>query len=158
MRSAHSIHMMTRPYVRIFVYSRAIYVDIATAKRLDKYIFTAKLSPSKCLSFVSLESSYLRAAVFAVASFACNVDLSSQLGFIVTRTDARNSAKSFQCSRFKSKRITSSLFAAELFAVIHAFDYASIVFFPFNEIMARNIPLLIFMDSRRLFKGLVGFN
>lgn len=41
--------------------------------------------------------------------------------------DASNSANIVHYSVFKSKRITDSVLAAELFAVVHAFDYAPTV-------------------------------
>lgn len=110
------------------------------------------------LNFVKLESSSLRIAVFADASFACNADLSSQLGFVVTLMDAHYSANIVHYSSFKSKRITRSVLAAELFAVVYAFDYESTVRLAVNGIMGKDIPLVIYTDAKSLFEGLVGIN
>lgn len=69
--------------------------------------------------------------------------------------DAHNSANIIHCSSFKSKRITRSVLAAELFAVVHAFDYASTVRPAVNEIMEKVVLLNIYTGSGSLFEGLV---
>lgn len=98
----------------------------------------------------------MRLAVFADASFACNSDLKSQLGFVVTQMDAQNCAKIVHNLSFQSKRTTRSVLATELLAAVHAFDYTSTVRLVVNDIMGKNIPLVIYTDSKSIFEGLAG--
>ena len=67
----------------------------------------------------------LHMAVFVDAAFANNRDLSSQLGFIVTLMDNEGAANIIHYSSQKSKRITRSALAAELYAMMNGFDTAA---------------------------------
>lgn len=122
------------------------------------YVSAAKETPTKGLKFVTLEPFSLRVAVLTDASFTCNADLSSQLGTVVTLMDARNSDNIIHYSSFKSKRITCSVLAADLFSLVHVFGYAFTVRLAVNEIMRTSSPLLIYTDSKSFFEGLVGIN
>lgn len=63
--------------------------------------------------------------LFSDASFTSNSDLTSQLGNIVTLADTSEEANLLHYFFVKSKRVTRSVFAAELFAFVHEFDYVS---------------------------------
>lgn len=67
----------------------------------------------------------------------------------MTLMDGRNKANIVHYSIFKSKRVTRSVLAAELFAVVYAFYFASTVRFAVNDIMGRQVPLSIYTDSKK---------
>lgn len=136
------------------VCSQVVNADKAAAQRLNKYIEIAENSPETGLNFVALDASSLRISVFAGASFASNADLSSQLGFVVTLMDGHNKANIVHYS----KRITRSVLAAELFAVVNAFDFSSALRLAVNEMLGREFPLSLYTDSKTLFENLVGIN
>lgn len=64
--------------------------DKIAATRLNKFIDIAKSTPEQGLSFVPLDADSVRLVVFADASFASNVDMTSQLGFVVGLIDKNN--------------------------------------------------------------------
>lgn len=129
-----------------------------SAKALNKYISKAKNSPNRGLYFVPLDDASLRLMVFADASFATNADLSSQLGFVICLADKFNKANVLHYTSVKSKRVTRSVLAAELFAAVAAFDYSSTLRGTINEVFGRIIPLVLFTDSKSLYDCLVGIN
>lgn len=51
----------------------------------------------------------------------------------------------------KSKRITRSVLAAELFAMVHGFDVSSTIRLAINDVFGRIVPLHVYTDSRSLF-------
>ena len=110
------------------------------------------------LKFVHLDHSTLNIAVFVDASFANNPDLTSQLGFVVTLMDSTGSANIIHYGSSKSKRVTRSALAAELYALAHGFDIASALGTSIAEIFSRKIPLVLYTDSRSLYDSLVSLN
>lgn len=72
--------------------------------------------------------------------------------------DVHNCANIVHYSSCKSKRITRSSLAAELFAVVHTLDYSSTVRLAVNEIMRGDVSLVIYTDSKSLFEELIGIN
>lgn len=87
-------------------------VDATSAKHLKTYIAAAKRTQKTGLNFVALGASLPRIAVFAVAGFVANCNLSSHHRFIVTLAEKRNNVDIVNYSCFKSKRITRSVLAA----------------------------------------------
>lgn len=117
----------TRPHFRICSASQVVVPDQATAKALNKYIQRANEDHKCRLCFVSLDKKFATLAVFAVASFASNADLASQLGYVIVLIDADGTAISLRNTSVKFKRFSRSVLTAELFAAVHAFDYWSIL-------------------------------
>lgn len=115
-----------------------------------KCIEIAKADISFGLRFVPLDIDSVRIAVFADASFACNSDLTSQLGFVIALADKTNAANILHYSSFKSKRVTRSFLSAELFALAHAFDIASTMRLTVNDMFGRRVPLTTYTDSKSL--------
>lgn len=128
------------------------------AKRLNEAIESAKEDPNFGLSFVRLDPSSLRVIVFADASFASNEDLTSQLGFVIGLADKHGNANIVHYSSFKSKRVTRSVLAAELFAVVHAFDYASTLRNSVSDMLGRQIAMTVYTDSKSLYDAMTGIN
>ena len=74
---------------------------------------------------VDLETAELH--VFADASLATNVDLSSQLGYIVLLVDQDKNCSIIMWSSTKCKRVTRSVLPAELYATANAFDIGFVI-------------------------------
>ena len=67
--------------------------------------------------------STLRLAVFTDSSFANNLDMSSQIGFVIVIFDQDNKANIVHWASVKCKRVTRSVLAAKLYAMSLGFDY-----------------------------------
>lgn len=92
---------------------------------MNKAVDIAKSNHSGGLRFVPVDVNSICLVVFAYASFASNKDNTSQLGFVVAFADKTNSANIIHYRSFNAKRVTRSVLNAELFSLVHAFDFAS---------------------------------
>lgn len=90
-------------------------------KLLNKCIQWQKSNKNEGLTFVKLISSQQRIITFTDSSFANNEDLSSQIGFIIILADDIN-CNLIQWSSTKCKRVTRSVLASELYAMVAGFD------------------------------------
>ena len=136
--------------------SQLINRDTKAAKSLNKAIFRAKQKVNFGLTFVKIDILTARLAVFADASFTRNPDLTSQLGFVMAITDDDRNSNIIHHTSVKSERVTRSMLGAELFAVVHAFDYGSTLRLTLNKMFGRTISLVLYTDSKSLYDSLVG--
>lgn len=58
----------------------------------------------------------------------------------------------------KEKRVTRSVPAAELFAMVQGFDVSTTIKLEINGVIGSNVPLQIYTDSRSLHESLVNIN
>lgn len=100
------------------------------------------------LEFPSLDLKIVEVRAYADAGFSNNRDLSSQLGFTIYLTDHTNTGAMVQWSSRKSKRVTRSTMAAEVFALGQAFDHRQAIRELVSEIMGHRVPLQVFTDSQ----------
>lgn len=110
------------------------------------------------LKFVPLDLSTMFFAIFIDASFATNEDLSSQLGFVACLCDSKYNANIVHYGSSKSKRVTRSVLAAELYAMVYGFDHSSVIHVALQEFLGRRVPLRVYTDSKSLFDSLVSLN
>eukprot|EP00171_Calliarthron_tuberculosum_P004960 IDg4960t1 len=121
------------------------------AKLLNKAIEAALQSRHMGLRFVSLDVSTAYIAVFVDASFASNRDYSSQLGFLIALVDSNGFANIIHYASVKSKRVTRSVLAAELYAMVHGYDSAATLQLSLSAIFRRRLAVRIYTDSRSLY-------
>ena len=76
----------------------------------------------------------------------------------MTLMDKHGRANVLHYGSLKSKRITRSVLAAELFAMVHGFDVSSTIRLAFNAMLDRVIPLHVYTDSRSLYDCLTRIN
>ena len=106
------------------------------------------------LRFVQLNPKQLRLITFTDVAFANNVDLSSQIGYIIVLADQDN-ANILHWSSTKCKRVTRSVLALELYAISNTFDILSIIKYTIEKILCISLPLTICTDSKSLYDCLV---
>lgn len=140
------------------VASQVLEPDEKSAQELNKLITQGMATVDFCLKFFPVDKSSLRLAVVCDASFASNRDPTSQLEFVIALADARGNANVIHYSSFKSKRVTRSVLAAELFAAIHAFDISSTLRLSLNDLFGYAVPLILYTASKSLFDSVTGLN
>lgn len=125
---------------------------------LNKMIVASLACSDIWINFVSLDLDTFILAVFFDAFFAANPDSSSQLGCIITLMDKNSKSSIIHYGSLMSKRVTRSVLALELFAMVHGFEVSSTIRLIFNAMLNRVIPFNVYFDSRSLYECLVRVN
>ena len=125
------------------------------AKALNKRIQWQIDNPTRGLHFVQLDLTSLKFVIFTDASFANNYDLSSQIGFVVTLVDSDGKANIIHWSSIKCKRITRSVLASELYAMVHGFDVGAVLKSTMECVLEQSVPMILCTDSKSLYDCLV---
>ena len=114
-------------------------------KKLNKRLKWQSDNVSRGLRFVPLKmEASLRLIVFTDASFANNVDLSSQIGYVIALADMENNANILHWSSTKCKRVTRSVLASELYGMVNGFDIGGAIKETIEGIMRiDNLPLIL---------------
>ncbi|EED17146.1 hypothetical protein TSTA_022030 [Talaromyces stipitatus ATCC 10500] len=126
-------------------------------KSLNKRLQWQLDNAERGLHFVHLDLDSLRLVIFADSSFANNKDFSSQIGFVIVLADAANNANIVYWSSIKCKRVTRSVLASELYAMVHGFDSAASIKSTTTQLLhlTKPLPLVICTDSKSLYECLV---
>lgn len=138
--------------------SQATEPDEKDVKDLNNAIKACKDYHKSGLRFVPLDTSTIELSVFIDAGFATNKDLSSQLGYVIILMDGKRNSNIVHYGSIKSRRVTRSVLAAELFAMTHGFDVASTIRLTVNDVFGRVIPMKFYTDSKSLFDCLTNIN
>jgi hypothetical protein len=102
------------------------------------------------LKFSKLDPNSLQLTVYSDASFAINYDMSSQLGYIIFLSDKTRSCN-LHYSSHKSKRVTRSVLGGEVMAFGDVFDTAMIIRHDLQNLLHRNVPIIILTGSLSVF-------
>ncbi|KAI1005289.1 hypothetical protein K3495_g2938 [Podosphaera aphanis] len=129
--------------------------DASSIKALNKRLEWQIKNSSRGIKFVPLHNDSLRLVIFTDSSFSNNKDFSSQIGFVIVLADHTDKANLIHWSSIKCKRITRSVLASELYAMVHGFDIGAAIKASLDEILQIKIPLIICTDSKSLFDCLV---
>ena len=109
------------------------------------------------LTFVKLDPDSLRIMAFVDASFANNNDHSSQIGYVIVLADESGAANVVHWQSIKCKRVTRSVLASELYALVLGFDISATLKSTSDQIFScspqenRKIPLIMCTDSLSLY-------
>ncbi|KAI0398644.1 hypothetical protein F4802DRAFT_611456 [Xylaria palmicola] len=137
---------------------------------LNKRIKWQKDNLTRGLTFIPLDFCCTKLFVFTDGSFANNLDLTSQLGFIIvlatesrtkdpTNLDFEIQGNIVHWNSSKCKRVTRSVLASELYGMVNGFDSAIALRTTLKNIMeALNlppIPTVLCSDSKSLYDCLV---
>ncbi|KAI1001862.1 hypothetical protein K3495_g6346 [Podosphaera aphanis] len=119
------------------------------------------------LKNVPLDLKVVKLYVFVDASFANNADLSSQIGFvIVLANEIKQENHKFSIngnfvhySSTKSKRVTRSVLASEVYGMVGGVDMgyaiATTINLIFSQLKLPDIPMIVCTDSYSLYECLV---
>jgi hypothetical protein len=141
--------------------------DAAAVKALNRRLLWQKQSLSRGLIFRPLDLKDLKLFVFVDGSFANNHDLTSQLGYLVIlANETMGTSDTFQLvgnlihySSTKSKRITRSVLASEVYGMVAGVDMAYAISTTLRQITNRlGIPpvqTVVCTDSYSLYECLV---
>ncbi|XP_044715187.1 transposase [Hirsutella rhossiliensis] len=152
-----------------FDYSVAAQVQQPEApdyKTLNKRIQWQTDNLQRGLRYVPLAFSTAKLMVFTDGSFANNKDLSSQLGFVIVLANEEQSPADFTIrgnvlhwSSTKSKRVTRSVLASEIYGMVQGFDMAIVIATTLQAIVKQldlpPTPLIVCTDSYSLYECLV---
>jgi hypothetical protein len=117
--------------------------------RLAATCTRAKSTASGGLSFVALDLSRpLRLVVFSDAGFDTNADHACQIGYIIALVDQTNKANVTAYTSKKCRRVTRSIYASELLALMEAFDMGTALKEQLFEILGEHVALWCILDSR----------
>ncbi|XMA09892.1 hypothetical protein WAI453_002683 [Rhynchosporium graminicola] len=120
------------------------------------------------IKYIDLDLSTAKIFVFVDGSFANNKDLSSQLGYLITISNESSIVERDQfimrgnlihASSTKSKRVTRSSLASEVYGMVAGVDMAIAINTTITKIMAQldlpPLPLIVCTDSYSLYECLV---
>jgi hypothetical protein len=94
----------------------------------------------------------LRVVCFTDSGFTSHADdFKSQLGFIIAIVDTDNRATVVAYGSRQGRRVTRSVLASELFALVEGFDTAAAIAYQLSAILRINVPVWVAVDSRTLF-------
>lgn len=105
------------------------------------------------LQYRPLDLDSLELCVYSDASFANCLDNRSQIGYTVFLRDKNGTCALISWGSSKSKRVTRSVLAAELFALSHSYDVGFALRFTVSELIGRDIPMRLYTDSKTLFQS-----
>jgi hypothetical protein len=129
------------------------------AKFLNRCLSWQIRNATRGLTFVPLDIQTMEVVVFTDSSFANNRDLSSQIGFVVALADANGDSNIIHWASVKSRRVTRSVLASELYAMSLGFDAAAAIKSTLDQILQpwrqEPVPLTVFTDSKSLYDCLV---
>ncbi len=112
------------------------------------------INQSRDLKYVKLNQSSLRLIVFIDSSFVNNSDLSSQIDYVICLADATHT-NILHWSSIKYKRVTRSVLAVELFAMIHDFDVDPVLKVILTKMIDTPISLILVTDSKSIYDCLI---
>lgn len=118
---------------------------------ITKTITHMKETKEDGLRYVRLDKESVRMVLLTDASFANARGFRSQLGFLILLVDNRGHANIVHYASQRCKRVTRSVMASELHALVAGFDAAFWLCDLVNQILGRDIPIEAYVDSKTVF-------
>ena len=133
---------------------------------LNKRLLWQQDNIDRGLAYINVDLATAKLFVFVDGSFANNKDLSSQIGFVIILANETTSGQGFTIngslihwSSTKSKRVTRSVLASEIYAMVAGVDMALVINSTLNMIIAQldlpKVSTIICTDSYSLYECLV---
>lgn len=123
----------------------------STFRKLKDLVNYCHKSKDLGLKFVALDKESIRIVLFTDASFGNKRDLSSQMGFLIVIVDRADNANILHYGSQKCRRVTRSVMAAEVLALVHGFDNDYVVKHTLCELLGKELPIDVFVDSQTTF-------
>jgi hypothetical protein len=108
----------------------------------------------KEFKYVSLDSTKLQLMIFTNSSFANDRDLFSQIDYVICLTNSKH-VNVVHWSSVKCKRVTQSVLAAELYALVYDFDLNAAFTATMSAILDRFVSFVFCTDSKSLYDCLI---
>jgi hypothetical protein len=121
---------------------------------LNKRLNWQIINQSRDLKYVRLNQTSLRLVIFIDSFFVNNSDLFSQIDYVICLADDTH-ANILHWSSIECKRVTRSVLATELFAMIHDFDVDSILKSTLIKMLDVVVSLILATNSKFLYNCLV---
>ncbi len=119
------------------------------ARVMKKVLDTLRIPNTLVYRRINPES--LVICVYADASFAGNVDHSSQIGMAIVLKDNDDNAALIHYGSWKCRRVTRSVLAAEVHAFTDCMDYVLALQHDLSSILDKKIPTVVYTYSKCLF-------
>lgn len=120
-------------------------------KRLNKTVKWCKKTSDIGLNYVPLDLESTKLVLFTDASFANARNHKSQLGFIVAMVDDKMNTNIVHFGSTRCQRVTRSVMAAEIHALLYGFDNAIIVQNLLHDVTGTLYSIDGLVDSKTLF-------
>ncbi|EED18954.1 hypothetical protein TSTA_126620 [Talaromyces stipitatus ATCC 10500] len=135
-------------------------------RNLNKRIMWQIENQSRGIKYIPLDLSNVKIFVFVDGSFANNKDFSSQIGYVIILANESSTGDEFEItgnlthySSTKSKRVTRSVLASEIYGMVGGVDMAISIGTTINMITRQldlpNVPIVVCTDSYSLYECLV---
>jgi hypothetical protein len=138
----------------LFYAAQIIEISSDEIKTLNKRLQWQIINQFRDLKYVKLNQLSLRLIVFIDSSFVNNSDLSSQIDYVICLADATH-VNILHWSSVKCKRVTRSVLAVELFAMIHDFDVDFVLKVILTKMIDILISLILITDSKSIYDCLI---
>lgn len=110
--------------------------------KVKKLITGAQESQRCSIRQQRLDRNTLQLKGFTNSSFAKNLDLKSQLGYVILLTDASGKANILHFASYNSQRIVRSVLGGETYGFADSFDYGYLLCYDLEDISGQPIPSL----------------
>ncbi|RDW58864.1 hypothetical protein BP6252_13340 [Coleophoma cylindrospora] len=135
-------------------------------KTLNKRLKWQMENMDRGITYVPVDLSSAKLFVFVDGSFANNKDLSSQIGYVIILANESYGDESFEIkgnlihwSSTKSKRVTRSVLASEIYGMVSGVDMAVVMSSTIRMITEQlklpTVPIIVCTDSYSLYECLV---
>ena len=145
---------VTRPDIAGMIHLMAKQVKEPTKevyKSMSDVIHYCQKTKTQGLKYVRLDPNSLRLILFTDSSFANAENFASQLGFVLVLADGNGNSNIVHFGSVRCRRVTRSVMASELLALVYGFDCSFVVKHSLDNILPTKIPLDVFIDSRTVF-------
>jgi hypothetical protein len=106
------------------------------------------------INYVKLDSTKFRLMIFTISFFVNNRDLFSQIDYVICLTNSKH-VNIVHWSSIKCKRVTRSVLAGELYALVHDFDLDAAFKATLSAILDHLVSLILCIDSKSLYNCLI---
>ena len=120
-------------------------------KILKKVVARCHETADVGLRYKPLDTQSTRLVLFTYASFANAKGLKSQIGFVLVLADDSGDANIIHYGSSRCKRVTRSVMAAEIHALVYGFDNAYVARDMLEELLAKQVHIDSYVESRALF-------
>lgn len=129
----------------------AVNVDAVAVQEMKELVCVCHRTTDEGLKYVPLDLESLHALFMVYASFANNSDCRSQVGFVILLVDKHNNTNIIHYGSKICVRITRSVMATEICALVFGFDQAVVLADILGVVFERQFKIGGYLDSKTVF-------